>query len=289
VALALLGGSVITGQTPNSADFQEFGYLSVEHSRAPWPSPETVTRDLHSTDQTVRLNALKLIGIPERLQHKAIFSTNSSPTTVIGEEVITPDQIDIRFTRLGEDQSLHAVLSVEISGDMMFAAVASPRGKQWERVAILSCWCKYETRPMREFVEIETAAINPEGPVQELVARGSGGGTGIYSQSETHFRIRGNRLVSVLSVPSRTISCPMAPVQPCTVNFKWFSYGGPTDTALVEADDVFDGTAAPNIVFRVRELQLRDATKLKCTPFAWDPQAFVYKPAGPNAPCRSTR
>lgn len=122
---------------------EDFGYIEVRHDHLQWPTPESIARDLRSKDDNVRLQALRLIGFAEQHAHVAIWAQESAK--VIGEAVVTPDQIELKYAAFGQGATQQAILAVEATQKQLtFAAVAVPKGQGWERIAVFECWCKYE-------------------------------------------------------------------------------------------------------------------------------------------------
>lgn len=93
--LFLLAGVSLSAAAQESMPVpaQDTGYLYVSHDHVQWPAPEVLVKDLASRDDKVRLQALRLLGFAEQETHIGIW-TQTLPSKVIGEAVITPDQIE---------------------------------------------------------------------------------------------------------------------------------------------------------------------------------------------------
>jgi hypothetical protein len=170
-----------------------------------WPSPESVLRDLRSKDEALHLKALERAGVPE-----AIRVRPSGPAT--------PDQVELRYAALGEDDTQQAILIVQVL-DIVVAVVAVPKRGAWERIGLIDCWCKYENEPMDEFVKV----VRAHDSKYELVGRNSSGGTGVYSQIETHYRVYRGELKPVLSFLSSYVLFPQGAAQPSfKIQGSWF-------------------------------------------------------------------
>jgi hypothetical protein len=89
-------------------------YLYVSRDRVPWPSPESLEKDLRSKDEAVRLRALRLVGFSEQQAHVAIW-TQTQPTKLVGEAVVAPDLVELQYAALGEDSTQQAILAVQAS------------------------------------------------------------------------------------------------------------------------------------------------------------------------------
>ena len=166
---------------------------------------------------------------------------------------------------------------------LTFAAVAVQRGKQWERVAVLSCWCKYDMNldqdPLAEFVSLrgtsETDSKTPRH--QELVVHSSGGGTGVYSQTESHFRVRQNELRTLISfVSSYRNGYPTV-----TLERRWFTFAqvpdGTLRGVLVEAKGSWPPDKSPEIQWTVRGLLDRHLQKITRLTYRWNEKLFRYE------------
>lgn len=152
-----------------------FGSTALER-RGP---PESLVRDLRSQDRTVRLKALALFGTDANVE---LFADG-------------PNEIELRYASLGGDRYKQAIVLVEASS-YAYAAVAVPSLNAWERIAVFECWCKYESPTLLDdFVRVEYTYHR----IPDLVIRASGGGTGLYEQTEAHFALRDGELRRVLS------------------------------------------------------------------------------------------
>jgi hypothetical protein len=291
-AIVLFFSCAVQAQT--TPMFQEdVGYLSARRDKVLWQSPELLVAELRSTDDVTRLKALYLLGLTPKQAHHSLWA-QTSPTRVIGEKVATPDQIQLTYAALGSDATQQAVIAVEDSeGQMTYAAVVVATRNGWERVAVFDCWCKYEMYSgldtLMEFVQLRPApqhgAVTPQR--YELVFRASGGGTGIYTQNEAHYRVLRGTLRRVLSFVSNSRSCP--PAEECTIEKRWFyptAIDGAAGGILVSSRDAFSpNRSASDVRMSVRELQDRHLHPPKCRTYKWDEQTFKYTPSGTKQTC----
>jgi hypothetical protein len=97
----------------------DLGQLGMVTEHAAWPAPESIVRDLRSSNDDIRLKALSLAGVTEQLR---------------GNDAVRPSQIELRHAALGSDATQQAILAVQM-GDYGFAVVVTPKGNAWERVA----------------------------------------------------------------------------------------------------------------------------------------------------------
>jgi hypothetical protein len=292
VSLLLLISLSAVAQESTPAPAGDSGYLEVSHEHTPWPTPELLVKDLRSKDDKVRLRALRLLGFAEQETHTTIWA-QTSPAKVIGEAVVTPDQIELEYAALGEDATQQAILAVQASQKQLtFAAVAAPKADGWERVAAFDCWCKYEMYlgrdALAESVQVRPAPEpGPRTPEHfELILRASGGGTGIYTQNEGHFRIRDHELHEVMSFVSRRRSCP--PPEPCKIERRWFyttAFGNVVGGVLVEGRGSYANTNQPLVGYSLRDLEVGMLREVTCSTYRWDQQSFRYEPFSAPDPC----
>jgi hypothetical protein len=290
--LLLISLSAAAQESTPAPAAEDSGYLEVSHDHTPWPTPELLVKDLRSKDDKVRLQALRLLGFAEQETHTTIWA-QTSPTKVIGEAVVTPDQIELEYAALGEDATQQVILSVHASQKQLtFAAVAAPRADGWERIAAFDCWCKYETDlgrdALAESVQVRPAPEpGPRTPEHfELILRASGGGTGIYTQNEGHFRIRHGELREVMSFVSRRRSCPLP--EPCKVERRWFyttGFGNVMGGVLVEGRGSYASINQPLVDSSLRDLEVRILREVTCSTYRWDQQSFRYEPFSAPNPC----
>ena len=190
-----------------------------------WPSPESVVRDLRSQDEGLRFRALLLIGVPEKLARVPVWS-NTTPSAVVGSKVSKAEQVELRYAALGRDETQQAIVAAQVVGTYAFAAVAISGAKGWERIAAFSCWCKYDaSNVMDTFVSLRgPGPQRNETGRYELVLRASGGGTGLYTQDEAHFRLYRGDMKAVISFVSRREDNPGGSPPPwyLTLERRWF-------------------------------------------------------------------
>ena len=294
IALLTIAAVVLVGlcaaqkpSKPSTATFSEdAGYLGVRRDKVHWQSPESLIAELRSSDEQTRLRAMYLFGLTEQQAHHTVWS-QSSPTKVIGQKVVSPDQIVLSYAVLGDDATQQAVIAVEDSeGQMTYAAVAIPAQNGWERIAVFDCWCKYEMSVEQDalstFVQLRPAFGNPTTPQRyELVLRASGGGTGIYTRNEAHYRIVNGEVRRALSFVDSYRSC--APGEKCKIEKRWFypaAVKGVAGGILVSAGGQFTPRqTAIDIDSSIRSLQNRYLGLLTCRKYKWNEVKFQYVPA----------
>jgi hypothetical protein len=256
--ILLLTWSCMVASAQQQSSWERIGELRVNRTHAAWTSPESLVRDLRSQDKGVRQKALRLIG------------------TDANEEVFAdagPDEIELRYASLGGGRTKQAILLVE-AASYAYAAVAAPSLNAWERIAVFECWCKYEgSTLLDDFVRVEYTSHG----IPDLVLRASGGGTGLYEQTEARFALQDDKQRKALSFISRRRTCPVG-TDTCLYEHRWFISG-----QLVEAKATFE-----------REINLgwdladaRSFKSITCTAYKWDAASFTYVRSGAAHPCKS--
>jgi hypothetical protein len=281
-------------QEPKPAGAEDTGYLYIKRTHTAWPSPESLVQDLRSRDDDVRLKALRVLGFAEQETHVEIWS-QTQPSRRVGQAVVTPDRIGMSYAALGEDAIQQAIVAVQADQKQtMFAALAVPTVRGWERIATFACWCKYDWQnPLTEFVQFKPAPEpGPQSPQHfELVVRASGGGTGIYIQNEGHFRVYKGELRLVMTFVSRQLRCsPTDPVPHwCDVEKRWIFAGAVGDAmggVLVTARGRFPGDNAPEALRFSRDLENRSLSDITCSTYEWNAKSFQYDPVAATDPCK---
>jgi hypothetical protein len=237
--------------------WERIGELRVNRTHAAWTSPESLVRDLRSQDKAVRLKALRLVG------------TDANSEDLFADA--GPDEIELRYASLGEGRIKQAIVMVEASS-YAYAAIAVPSVNAWGRIAVFECWCKYENRLLDDFVRVEYTYHG----IPDLLLRASGGGTGLYEQTEARFALRGGEMRKVLSFVSRRRECPVG-TDTCLYERRWFKNDQLAEAKAALASDVNE------------DWELTDARHLKsitCTAYKWDATRFAYTRSGTAKPCK---
>jgi hypothetical protein len=269
------------GFKPTTIESIDNTVLDREH--VSWTSPESLLVDLRSANDEMRLKALKLAGLSDQQAHQAIWSDgHSEPAKVIAQSVVTPRRTQLMYAAIGDDARQQAIIAIDDGGQSLFAAVAVQNGNTWERIAVISCWCKYDMNwnqdGLAEFVSLRQSPEtgSPKPTHYELVVHSSGGGTGVYSQTEAHFRVYRNELRSAISFTSAYRNG----TAPVTIERRWFTFApvpdGTLRGVLVEAKGSWPPDNSPPIQWEVRALLDRHLGKITCTAHRWDEKTFRY-------------
>lgn len=257
----------------------DLGPLTINHSKVPWPVPETLLQNLRTKDYETFDKALDLVGVPQTSQ-----AASFDP----------PQEAELRYADLGVDGTQQAVIGVR-RGPILYGAFAAQVGGRWQRIAAFSCWCKYEAGDLLGgFIHIQG------GPDigHELVLKASGGGTGVYSQQEAHFRYFQGELRLVFTFVSHSRECDPTKPPPysCDVERRWFYvnyWDSVPGAVLVESRmTIFPEKDPEPELTSIRELELAHAQRFSCKTYKWDKEKFRYEPfvaANPCAPRKSTK
>jgi hypothetical protein len=262
-------------QLSQSTAQTDLGDLVIGRDHVKWPSPESLVKNLRSRNEDLRSEAFLLLGTPGQ------GDTEVTDTSGIS------DQVQLRYAALGADNAEHAIVAVSV-GNRLYGAVAAQTNGSWTRIANFSCWCKYESGDLLgEFIQVK------DGPVRgsELVLRASGGGTGIYEQTEAHFRYHRGELRLVFSFVSRRRTCdPTAPGPPtCQIERRWFypqNFDSIPGGVLVETRLSFLPLSEAEAEWEVRELEFRHSKNLSCKPYRWNKAKLLYEPFAGATPCK---
>jgi hypothetical protein len=249
-----------------------------------WPAPPSIVRDLRSDDDYVRRKALLRIGSTEAQTRFTVYAKDGS---IAGEAIARPDQVELRYAPLGSTDTEQAIVAIQLGGQYTIAAVATPEGNGWKRIASFGCWCKYDTESILEtFVSLVQAPgpmEYPYGERYELVLRASGGGTGIYTQNEVHFRLYKGEMKPVISFVSRLLSWIMGDTQHPSrerIERRWFESG---TGILIEGRA--ESTAVDASHFRIHDLDVRYLKTFTCRQYRWNQDAFAYELVAGVDPC----
>jgi hypothetical protein len=247
----------------------DLGPLTMNYSKVPWPSPESLLQGMRAKDYETRGRALSLVGVPKTAE-AASFDA--------------PQEAEMRYAELGVDGTQQVIIGMR-RDPMLYGAVAAQVDDRWYRIATFSCWCKYESGDLlSSFIQIESAP----GVGEELVLRASGGGTGLYSQQQAHFRYHRGELHLTFTFVSHRRECD--PTKPsCEVERRWFYvnyWDSVPGAVLVESRlTIFPGKDPEPELTSIRELELTHAQKFSCKTYKWDEEKFGYAPFVASSPC----
>ncbi len=265
----------LAAQTSAADQQADADALELDHAHVDWPAPEVLLEELRSTDDPTRLKALTLLGVSHPQQQIDADPKTGSPAKMIAKDA---DESELRYEALDSDNDQQAIVAVDISSDL-YGAVAIQTRMGWQRIANFHCWCRYEDGDLLAgFIQIEYTDAG-----YELVVHTSGGGTGLYVQSEFRFRVHEGELKTVLSFTRRYRECPPSPSgnDICDGEHRSFyseEWGQVEGGVLVQSKFRFHvpETHTPEEEYSVPELERLHAQPPTCTKYVWDENAFRY-------------
>lgn len=271
--LFLLSATIsLSPATSGASTDGDLGPLTMNHTKVPWPVPETLLQNLRAKDYETFDKALGLVGVPQSSE-----AASFDP----------PQETELRYADLGVDGTQQAIIGVR-RDPMIYGAVAAQVGGRWQRIAAFSCWCRYEGGDLLGgFIHVQ------EGPDigQELVLHASGGGTGVYSQQQAHFRYAQGELRLVFTFVSHSRECDPTKPAPysCDVERRWFyvnHWDSVPGAVLVESRmTIFPERDPQPELTSIRELELAHAQKFSCKTYKWDKEKFQYESFVAANPC----
>ena len=282
-------------QPRRSLQVAVYGDLMVNDQQVSWPTPASLAQDLRSKDDRVRLRALHLLGMEDEQLYVQQWSA-TTPSRPLEKRLLLPDVVSLTYAALGEDATQQAVLAIQSNQQsMVFAAVAEPGPHGWLRIAAIDCGCRYDPT-LAEFL---TLSAWPENPVQpshlELVLRTSGGGSGLYVQHETRFRVHQGQLTPLISFERRHRDCNVSAARYCVVTQRTFedrllplSSAGSSYEPVGTLTTVAARIPSPQLHGTAADWQLHGHSA-RCQSYRWNEPASRFERSDPVlGSCQST-
>ncbi|MFP5234745.1 MAG: hypothetical protein ACLGSD_02490 [Acidobacteriota bacterium] len=281
-ALAVLCPPVVQAQAP--------GFDGLIRDQAPWPNPEIVANDLQSANAQTRLHALGEMGFTGEHAFEAIWSQIQTPARLVAKRALIPDAVRLTWAALGTSDERAALLAVYFSRTQTVSlSVVLPENERWVRVARFDCWCKYERGDvLSTFMRLLPAPGQPTEGLQhfELAVRVSGGGTGIYQQTEGRFRIVRGELRQVFEFTSSRRDCNLqtrgSKAWSCAMERREFYpqqlASGP-GAVLLTMTGALPAKSQPPMLWTQPAFEVRYLPRATCAVYLWDQEKFAYVPA----------
>jgi hypothetical protein len=237
-------------------------------------APQSLARQLQSSDERTRIAALSAIGVPGQYMAHG--------------HVAFPHSVHLDFLALGETDELDAIVTVELDQHMV-SAIMMPENEEWHRIATVlyaTAFSDPATTPST-FLRTDRSLLEPlrYTAIFHAVANGANGD---YTESEAHLRILNNRAVITLSFTSAERACDAASERPCEVIERWLQADGSdpghhfllvTATGHVKSKDAGDPIASAE-TYETAHLRT-----FSCQPFVYSESALHFEPAANAAPC----
>ena len=237
-------------------------------------APQSLIRQLQSSDDRLRTAALAAIGAP--------------PLYFAHGHVALPHSVHLDFVALGSTDELDAILTVELDQHML-SAIMMPENEEWHRIATVlyaTAFSDSNTTPST-FLRTDRALIEPTHYTAIFHAT-SAGPNGGFTESEAHLRVLNGKAVITLSFASAERSCDATHERPCEVIERWMQ-ADRTDaehrfllvTAIghVKSNDVGDPIATAE-TYETAHLRT-----FSCQPFVFSESALHFEPSANPAPC----
>jgi hypothetical protein len=268
--------------------------LEISRAHAQWPAPESIVGDLRSTGTQTRLAALHQMGVADDFAYIDEWS-DTAPSHVGGKKLVTPDEVRLTYAAIGDSADQQAIVTMYIAErQRVYAAIATLASGRWQRIGMLTYWCKYDLPQdvLSQFLQLQPAPYwGGDLPARfELVTHASGGGSGVYGQTETRFRVYHGELVQVFSFNSRYRLCSPGVSPPgCMITRGWFyliPVGNSLGGLLVKATGKFPANKMLPAYRDVDDMEIGWLQHFQCTTYKWDEQTFGYTklPRAPD-PC----
>jgi hypothetical protein len=237
-------------------------------------APQSLARQLQSSDERIRTAALAAIGAPGQY-------------TAHGH-VGSPHSVHLDFVSLGSTDELDAILTVELDQHMV-SAVLTPQNDEWHRIATVvyaTAFTDPNTTPST-FLRTDRSLLEPTHYTAIFHATANGP-NGDFTESEAHLRILNGRAVITLSFTSAERNCDPTADHPCAMIERWLQADSAdpahrfllvTATGHVKNKDVGDPIASAETY---ETAHLRTFT---CQPLVYSESALHFEASGAAAPC----
>lgn len=163
--------------------------------RPPAPDPIEIVHNLQSIDIDRRIEALREVGVDERLRTKPPGPLYTDFTKVDGVRLI--------YASLDDGPALDAIVIFK-QGPYDQGVIFRRESENWHRVALFNCWCKYERDPLAQFIELRRLVDLKH---DDLIVRDSLGGTGVYWRDAVFYRMQNGTPREVLRVREEESNC----------------------------------------------------------------------------------
>jgi hypothetical protein len=237
-------------------------------------APQSLARQMQSSDDRIRAAALSAIGAPAQYTgHGHAASAHS---------------VHLDFLPLGDSDEIDAILTVELDQHMV-SAILMPQNDEWHRIATITfatAFTDTATTPSM-FLRTDRSLLNPlryTAIFHAVASRANGD----FSESEAHLRVLNGHAVITLSFTSAERDCDAATDHPCAVVERWLQADASdpahrfllvTATGHVKTKDAGDPIATAETY---ETAHLRSFT---CQPLMYSASALHFEPSGAAAPC----
>jgi hypothetical protein len=237
-------------------------------------APQSLARQLQSSDERVRTAALAAIGAPGQ------YTTHG--------HVGSPHSVHLDFLALGSTDELDAILTVELDQHMI-SAILTPQNEEWHRIATVvyaTAFTDPTTTPST-FLRTDRSLLEPQ-HYTAIFRATANGANGDFTENEAHVRILNGRAVITLSFTSAERSCDSTSDRPCAMIERWLQADS-TDPAhhflLVTATGHVKNKDAGDPIATAETYETAHLRTFSCQPLVYSESALHFEASGAAAPC----
>jgi hypothetical protein len=257
--------------TPISSGLGALQFFTVNYGVS---APQSLTRQLQSSDDRTRTAALAAIGAPgQYLDHG---------------HIPFPHSVHLDFIALGNTNELDAILTVELDQHLV-SAILMPEDDEWHRIATIvypTAFSDPTTTPST-FLRADRSLLERRRYAAIFHAT-TNGSNGDFTESEVHLRILNGRAVITMSFASTERSCDPTHQHPCEITERWLQLDA-TDPEhrflLVTATGHVKPNDATDPIAHAETFEAAHLRTFTCQPFVFSDTALHFEPSAAPAPC----
>jgi hypothetical protein len=248
-------------------------------------APQSLTRQLTSDEERLRMAALAALGAPSEYTQRG--------------HVPYPHSTQLELVALGGSDEDDALLTVELDHHLV-TAVLVPQGDGWRRVATVvfpTAFADPATTPST-FLHSTRSLLEPARYRAVFHAR-ENQPNGDYAETEAHLRIFNGRPVITAAFVSESRTCAArpagmrgGPIEPCGLTRRWMepdrSQPGAGHVELVTASGALSAKDQALWIADAPEFQFAHLRSFSCQPFTFSDASLHFEATGPSAPCKKS-
>jgi hypothetical protein len=241
-------------------------------------APQSLVRQLLTSDERTRLTALSAIGAPAQYLNHG--------------HVAVPHSLHLDFVALGNTDELDAILTVELDQHLL-SAILDPEDGEWHRVATVlypTPFADPSTNPST-FAQTTRSLLEPRRYAAVFHAT-TNGPNGDLTENEAHLRILNDHAVITLSFASTERVCDPTHQHPCEFTERWLQ-PDTTDPEhrflLVTASGRVRPNEPSDPIARAETFETAHLRTFLCQPFAFSDASQHFEPTANPTPCIAPR
>jgi hypothetical protein len=237
-------------------------------------APQSLTRQLQSSDDRLRTAALAAMGAPAQY--------------LVHGHVAVPHSVHLDFLALGSTDELDAILTVELDQHLL-SAILMPENQEWHRVASMlyaTAFTDAGTTPST-FLRTDRSLLDPLHYTAIFHATASAANGG-YIENEAHLRILSGKAVVTLNFTSSERVCDATHEHPCEVIERWLQPDSADAThrfLLVTAIGHVKSNDAGDPIATAETYETAHLRTFQCQPLVFSEAANHFEPSANSAPC----